>query len=342
MRTGKDADNSIAEPSPATDRRPRRTRRLMVLVLVGAALVASAVGVRHLWFRWPVGEGPVAIAVPRDAFDHVWTMRDVLLLGIGDSVTDGYGARKGYSYFDRLVANPADEFADMQDICLSTVLPGLRARNDAVSGSTSIQHLRLLEKKLQPQPPETLALVVMTTGGNDIIHDYGRSPPREGAMYGATLAEARPWIDAFAARLETMIARIEAAFPGGCHIFLANIYDPTDGVGDATRAGLPRWGDAVAIIGAYNDVIARCAARHPSVHLVDIHGPFLGHGLHCTQIWREHYDRNDPHHWYYANIEDPNERGYDAIRRLFIREIAKVLVPRVEPASMPAPPVNPR
>ncbi len=27
------------------------------------------------------------------------------------------------------------------------------------------------------------------------------------------------------------------------------------------------------------------------------------------------------HYWYYTNLEDPNERGYDAIRRLFLLEM---------------------
>ena len=282
-------------------------------------------GVKYFWLSRPVGSGPVDIAVPREAFEHVWTTRDVLLLGIGDSITEGYGARPGYNYFDRLVANPDDEFYDMQGVCLSSVLPNLRARNDAVSCSTSLDHWQRLPFKLPLQPPETLGLIVMTSGGNDIIHDYGRSPPCEGAMYGATLAQARPWIEAYEKRLDAMIAHILAAFPGGCHIFLANIYDPTDGVGDAATAGLPRWDDALAILGAYNEIIADCAARHEAVHLVDIHSAFLGHGIHCTQTWREHYRPDDPHYWYYPNLEDPNERGYDAIRRLFLREIASVL-----------------
>ena len=37
------------------------------------------------------------------------------------------------------------------------------------------------------------------------------------------------------------------------------------------------------------------------------------------------YRADDPHYWYYANIEDPNERGYDAIRRIFLNEIACVV-----------------
>jgi hypothetical protein len=36
----------------------------------------------------------------------------------------------------------------------------------------------------------------------------------------------------------------------------------------------------------------------------------------------KHYDRKDPHYWYFINLEDPNERGYDALRRLFLNAMA--------------------
>jgi hypothetical protein len=140
-------------------------------------------------------------------------------------------------------------------------------------------------------------------------------------MYGATLDQARPWIAAFAERLDTMVTRVGASFPGGCHIFLANIYDPTDGLGDPERVGLPPWPDSVDIVDAYNRIISDCAANHDGVHLVDIHSVFLGHGIHCTQFWTPHYRVRDPHFWYNPNLEDPNDRGYDVVRRVFLLEL---------------------
>jgi hypothetical protein len=95
-------------------------------------------------------------------------------------------------------------------------------------------------------------------------------------------------------------------------------------VGDAERAGLPHWPDAMKVLSAYNSVLKEFAENHPDVRLVDIHGTFLGHGTHCTQFWHQHYDWRDPHYWYYVNLEDPNERGYDAVRRLFLKEIIKI------------------
>ena len=143
-------------------------------------------------------------------------------------------------------------------------------------------------------------------------------------MYGATLAQARPWIAGFEERLEAMLAGVRTAFPGGCHIFLANIYDPSDGTGSLWVAGLPAWPDGLVILAAYNDVIARAAATHADVHMVDMHALFLGHGLACRRFWSRHYCSADPTYWY-SIVEDPNDRGYDALRRAFLNEMVSAL-----------------
>lgn len=90
------------------------------------------------WFyfaRPTVGQGPAGPVVPREPFLRIWNEKSVVVVGLGDSITAGFGARKGYSYFERLISNPPDEFEEMRGICLSVVFPGLRATNLAVSGS---------------------------------------------------------------------------------------------------------------------------------------------------------------------------------------------------------------
>jgi lysophospholipase L1-like esterase len=291
-------------------------------------LVTALLAYQHFYSRHPVGKGPAGPAVPRESFQTVWTTQAVLVVGLGDSVTAGFGASKGHSYFKRLIANPPDEFPNLRGVCLPAVLPNLRHTNLSVSGSTSPQHLKAQLPRLPRQPPDVLGVVVLTTGGNDVIHNYGRTPPAEGAMYGATLKQAQPWIANFERRLEAILDGIEQRFPGGGDIFLANIYDPTDGIGDADRADLPAWPDGMKILEAYNRIIAETAAKRPSVHLVDIRDAFLGHGIHCTQFWRRFYRRDDPHYWYHENLEDPNDRGYDALRRQFLNAIADVFYRR--------------
>lgn len=312
------------EPQEPLAPHPRR-RRMIKLLAVGAVLVAVGLFYRHYWFARPVGTGPAGPPVPAEQFQHAWTQRRVLLLGIGDSVTAGLGAsRPDLSYFSRLAHNPQGEFPEMQGRCLASVVPSLVTTNVAISGSNSIQHLSQIQD-LAKQDVDVLGIIVMTTGGNDLIHWYGRSKPREGAMYGASWQQAQPWIAAFEKRLEIMIDLLEEKFPGGCDVFLADIYDPTDGVGDAPSVFLPAWDDGLAIHAAYNNAIRRCAQQRKSVHLVPIHATFLGHGSHCTQFWRADYRPHDPHYWYFYNIEDPNDRGYDALRRVFLLKISQVV-----------------
>jgi lysophospholipase L1-like esterase len=302
----------------------KRSRRFKIWLFVLMLLAMVGIGgVWEFWYRQPVGTGPAGPSVEAAAFQETWATRPVLLVGLGDSITAGLGARKGYSYFDRLLDNPSDEWPDMADIHLRKVFPSLQWTNLSMSGSTSLDHQRRQLPRLPVADSNTLAIVVLTTGGNDLIHDYGRSEPREGAMFGASWEQAQPWITNFAARIEQMLDEIQARFPGGCEIFLADIYDPTDGTGDARRVGLPLWPDGLRIHAAYNQIIHSAAARRENVHLIKLHEPFLGHGLGCRRIWSKHYRREDPHYWFWINLEDPNERGYDAIRRLFLLKISE-------------------
>lgn len=305
---------------------PRRIRqRLAVLLAGGVVFIGAALLFWWCFLALPVGEGPAGPTVPAEPFQQLWGDRPVVLLGVGDSVTAGYGAPPEKAFMARLVQNPEDEFADMQGVCLSAVLPNLEVQNVAVSGSDSLQHAEKQLPDLKPFPEEVFGIVIMTSGGNDLIHWYGARPPREGAMYGATLEQAQLWITNFEQRLTTMLNRLVDLFPGGCHIFLGNIYDPSDGGADPRIIGLPPWDDALDILAKYNAVIARCAADNEHVTLVDLYGAFLGHGVRCAQFWRETHRPDDPHYWYFDNIEDPNVRGHDALRRLFMLGIIEEL-----------------
>lgn len=290
----------------------------------GGVLLLMAWSYVELFLSRPIGTGPAGPRLDPKPFARPWSERRVLLLGIGDSITAGLGAKSPrHTFFQRLLSNPEDELADMRGLCLQRVLNNIESKNLAISGSTSQQHEAVLAERLAPQPDDVFGLVVMTSGGNDLIHSYGRMPPRECAMYGATLAQAEPWIASFRQRLGRMVDQIQERFPGGCEIYLGDIYDPTDGVGDAPSVFLPPWPDGLAIHARYNEVIRDCAAARPRVHVVPLHLTFLGHGSHCRQFWRKTYVIEDPYYWYFDNIEDPNDRGYDAIRRVFLETIVQ-------------------
>jgi lysophospholipase L1-like esterase len=307
---------------PLTKRASSRFRRIRSLLGIGGLLIALAAGYVHFYLYLPQGSGPAGPLVGRAPFEAIWTNRKVLLVGIGDSVTAGFGASRGKSYFDRLVVNPPDEFAELQGVSLSRVLPNLETLNISLSGSNSLQHLDHIRDRLPVQPADQFGLVVMTTGGNDLIHWYGQRPPQEGAMYGATLDQAQPWIDSYGQQLDTLFEQIRGRFPGGCLIFVADIYDPSDGAGDPESVWLPAWRDCLPILTAYNAKLREIAANHPEVRVVPVHDAFLGHGIHCRKFWRAKFRPADPHYWYHENIEDPNDRGYDALRRVFLNSIA--------------------
>ena len=93
----------------------------------------------------------------------------------------------------------------MEGRCLSAVLPNLDTINLSVSGTTSLHHLEMLKDEFEVQDADVFGLVVITTGGNDLIHNYRRTPPKEGAMYGATMDQARSWIDRFEQRVQEIL-----------------------------------------------------------------------------------------------------------------------------------------
>lgn len=299
-------------------------------------IVAGCVTLLCAWFvarvPAPMGDGPAGPEVQAAAFGRTWSERRIVLLSLGDSVSTGYGAPAGYGYFDLIRENADQTYPEMAGLDLSRVLPNIRVARKASNSSNSIDHLGTIER-LPVQDANVFGLVCITTGGIDLIHYYGKAEPREGAMYGATLGQAQPWIDSFRARLDAMMLALRERFPGGCAVMLATIYEPTDDVGDIENAGplfwLPAWPDGRPIHGAYNQAIRDCAARHAHVHLVDVHEVMLGHGIHCMDRTNPHYDADDPTYWFYVNLEDPNRRGYDAIRRVFLNAIVDAL--RVEP-----------
>lgn len=299
--------------------------RTIVLVIAGLLILGGAVAYRYFRYTRPIGTGPATPPVARESFKDSWSQRSVVLLGLGDSITQGLGASAGKSYFDRLVKNRPDEFPDMDGVSLSVVLPNLQPLNRSLAGTTSTECVDYQLPKLDTYDTDTFGVIVITTGGNDVIHNYGRTPPREGAMFGAKADQIGEWVRNYDQRLDTIVERMREIFPGGCHLFIGNIYDPTDGDGDIQNAGLPAWSDGLNVLEVYNDAITRFVKRHPDVTLIDIRSEFLGHGIHSTHFWHQYYRKDSPYYWYWDNLEDPNDQGYDAIRRLFLNEMARVL-----------------
>lgn len=274
----------------------------------------------------PMGTGPAGPAIPIAAFQEQWLDKPVVFIGIGDSITRGLGATTHLTYFPLLMNNDDAFYPDMAGKDLSHVVTIQSSRNYAQDYTVSQEHIDRQLAKLPQYDESVHGIIVITSGGNDLIHDYGRSEPRHDAMYGCTYEQAQDWCELLKGRLDTLLTGLMQKFPGGCDIFFANIYDPTDGVGDPQTMMMPRWRACVKVLRLANQKIAEICEQYPNVHLVDIHSEFLGHGIHCDQFWRKYYHKDDPHFWYYYNLEDPNLRGFDAIRRLFLQQMTNVYV----------------
>ena len=88
-----DMSDPIQTTSDVNAKRPISSWRRKSLLLLGVACIIAMPAYIEWFMRRPVGEGPAGPRVQSTAFESRWTDRPVLLLGIGDSVTRGLGAK---------------------------------------------------------------------------------------------------------------------------------------------------------------------------------------------------------------------------------------------------------
>lgn len=260
-------------------------------------------------------EGPTPV-IPLDEL-HV--------IGFGDSVTTGYCSSPGHSYFEMLIENDDDLHPSFAGRDLSTRFGAVTENNKAVDGATSCNFTEQGIRAALQSDTETgkPTLVLITLGGNDLIHDYSCANPHECAGYCADLADATEWAANFKDRVLGFIQAADDEIDGEMFVFIGNIYDPTDGIGDIENASipLPPWPDGLDVLALYNQTIDEIAETAGAT-VVDMRGAMLGHGLHYNDESHPQYDADDPSYWYCANLEDPNDKGYAAIREAFWVAIA--------------------
>jgi lysophospholipase L1-like esterase len=129
-------------------------------------------------FKHPTGSGPAGPPVAIGSFEKIWSTNQFVLIGIGDSVTAGFGATDKHGYFELLQQNDDASLPDMRGRDLRHVLPHLMVHNFSVSYTVSEEHLKEQVPRLASYPATVRGIIVITTGGNDLIHDYGRSTGR--------------------------------------------------------------------------------------------------------------------------------------------------------------------
>ncbi|MFG2043103.1 SGNH/GDSL hydrolase family protein [Dactylosporangium sp. NPDC048998] len=164
----------------------------------------------------------------------------------------------------------------------------------ARDGATSDDVLRRQLGQVGDRP----ALVTVTMGGNDLLTAMVESPDKVPAA-----------VEAVAANYDATLTVLAAT---GARIVVSTVYDPTDGTGDMSWAGLPDVEGGLALLEALNGEIRAAAARYGAA-VADLHAAFLGHGAQAGDITRPDSHPANRELWLCGHIE-PNAWGAEAIR----------------------------
>lgn len=232
-----------------------------------------------------------------------------LYLGLGDTLSvDRYAGGPGCGACALLARNRDDAFPDFAGRDLTARNPDLAFHPLARDGATT---RGVLEEQVFRLPNDRggRTLVTLTAGTNDLLLTL--------QLRGTLLDEDG---EAVVRRLRSTVASIHTRFKDPL-VLLATIADPTDGVGDLLAPGQP-LNRGLDILGRVNEAIRQIAAEGDGTELVDLHAALLGHGSHATDPANPHHHPNDPTPWL-GDLVAPNDRGADAIRRLWWQRLVE-------------------
>jgi len=237
------------------------------------------------------------------------------LVVMGDSISDPQGynvTNPNLAYFNQLLNNT--KWADEENTTLPTkfghdVELVNVAKAGAVTKDLANQYDRLVNR-IAGQPGHTI--VVMTIGGNDMQVALGTGQSPTGKTLTDALANIRALVDSL---------RNPDVLPDGVSIYLASVYDPSDGVGrvDSCFGGtdlrpfmeaLDVWSEKYVELG-----------KERGIAIVDALHHFKGHGFYAKDKTNQYYDETDPTIWFDSDCVHPNDRGHNQLRRLFFEAI---------------------
>ena len=234
---------------------------------------------------------------------------------LGDSITAGAGAPGTEEDYARLLVHNAPTWPDWEGRDLASRYPGIGvvdvSEGGAWTGTVLGDQLDRFEEQVS-LPLEGEALVIMTVGGNDlqsVLLDPGAVDERVDKTVDNWAEIAAYFLD-------------EDRFPDGSTVLLANVYEPTDGVGQAAGCfyGLNLSALLPSLHAANTQLRERAEALGFSA--LDLRGAFLGHGFHHSSPTTPHYDADDPSLWLANDCIHPNPRGHHEVRALFWQAIA--------------------
>ena len=233
---------------------------------------------------------------------------------LGDSITAGAGAGNDEEDYVSLLVNNTSTWPDWDGIDLATRYPGIDVVDVSKSGAWTGTVLNHQFGRLEEQitlPFEGEVLVVMTVGGND-LQSVLMNPSGVEERLESTIDNWRKIAEYF---LD------EQRFPDGSTVLMANVYEPTDAVGqvDGCFYGLDISFLLPSLLDANTQL--RGLAEEMGFSVLDMRGTFLGHGFHYSDSTTPHYNEDDPSLWLANSCIHPNLRGHHEIRAMFWRAI---------------------
>ena len=244
------------------------------------------------------------------------------LVILGDSISDGDGASDpSRSYAALLFKNddtsyPEDSELDLTSAYADDFGPVVDvALGGATTGSVAERQLPKVSRAL-PAPVSGHVVAVMTIGGNDFMRMLFLQQDPNGPGLERVLDNLRRIAAYFSDR---------ERFPDGASLYIANVYDPSDGQDHIVECynGLSVPGSAAAVRNW--DTAYRALGDELGFHVVDTLDPFFGHGF-------NNHAEGDPELWY-ADCAHPNDLGHRVLRRLFFEAMQSTAAPADEPAE---------
>ena len=208
------------------------------------------------------------------------TESPAVYVALGDSISiDEYAGGPGRGGASLFARNRDDDFPEWRGRDLAALHPGLQYHLLAMDGGTTQTLLDLQLPRLE-RSGVAPTVVTLTVGGNDLLQAYGDTHRAYDVVQ-----------------------------------LVGTVYDPSDGSGDTSRLGLPKWPQAGDVLEALNTRLRTVAELH-GARLADIHGHFLGHGLQAGDPAQGDRRPDDRDLWY-CNVIEPNAWGANGVRTAF-------------------------
>ena len=229
---------------------------------------------------------------------------------LGDSISAGAGAGgERFVYHALLVSNDDSTYPDEASTDLESLTGGEVEVVDVSRGGARSRNLPGQTDAVASRltlPASGHTVVVLTIGGNDLQSAIGGGDPT-GRLLTEALANIRAMVEFF---------QDPGRFPDGSSIYLANVYDPSDGVARIATCffglSLPQL---VSALDVWSERYMELG-REMGFAVVDTLGAFHGHGPHSSDMSNPFYDAEDPTMWF-SDCIHPNPRGHHELRRLF-------------------------